>query len=104
VVPLRLGHRTLTPDRAERAAGIAVGWVAALGVVWVVATLTSSLDGWDSLSAAASALGNVGPNFVRPETFASVGATAKVFYILAMIAGRLEILPILLIFSRRAWR
>jgi trk system potassium uptake protein TrkH len=104
VVPLRLGRRTLTPDRAERAAGIAVGWVAALGVVWVVATLTSSLDGWDSLSAAASALGNVGPNFVRPETFASVGATAKVFYILAMIAGRLEILPILLIFSRRAWR
>jgi len=104
VVPLRLGGHPLTQERAERVAGLAVSWAVALGVVWLVATLTSSLDGWGSLSAAASALGNVGPHFVSAGTFAGVGATAKVFYILAMIAGRLEIVPILLIFSRRVWR
>ena len=104
VVPLTLGRRPLSTDEAERTSAIAVGWMLALGIVWLVTTLASNLDGWGSLSAALSSLGNVGPHFVDPEAFAGVGATAKVFYILAMVAGRLEILPILLIFSRRAWR
>lgn len=104
VIPLVLGRRPLLPDEAERAAAVSVGWVASLGVVWLVTTMTTSLDGWGSLSAAVSMLGNVGPNFVDAGTFAEIGATAKVFYILAMIAGRLEILPFLLIFSRRAWK
>jgi trk system potassium uptake protein TrkH len=104
VVPLTLGRGLLSQDEAERAVAIAVGWTIALGIVWLVVTFASRLDGWGSLSAAVSALGNVGPHFVAVETFAGVGAAAKVFYILAMIAGRLEILPFLLIFSRRAWR
>jgi len=104
VVPLTYGHGTLSTDEAERTTGIAVGWIAALTIVWLVTTLVSNLDGWGSLSVALSSLGNVGPHFVAPDAFAEVGATAKVFYILAMVAGRLEILPLLLIFSRRAWR
>jgi len=104
VVPLTLGRSRLQENEAERAVAIAVGWTIALGIVWLVSTFASRLEGWESLSAAASALGNVGPHFVSVEAFAKVGTTAKVFYILAMIAGRLEILPFLLIFSRRAWR
>jgi trk system potassium uptake protein TrkH len=49
-------------------------------------------------------LGNVGPNYVPSEVFLNIGPGAKVIYILAMVAGRLEILPLLLIFSRRVWR
>ena len=104
VVPLTLGHRALARDEAERTVAVAVGWAIGLGIVWVVGTAFSSLGGWSSLSAAASALGNIGPSFIPPDTVASVGPVVKVFYILAMIAGRLEILPFLLIFSRRAWR
>jgi Trk-type K+ transport system membrane component len=33
-----------------------------------------------------------------------MNAGVKIFYILAMVAGRLELLPLLLIFSRRVWR
>jgi len=104
VVPLTLGRRALSEDEAERTVAVAFGWVIGLAIVWWVATGTSSLGGWTSLSAAASAIGNVGPSFAPPDFVASVGSTAKVFYILAMIAGRLEILPFLLIFSRRAWK
>jgi len=104
VVPLTLGRRTLAGDEAERTVAVAVGWMVGLGIVWLVGTGFSSLGGWASLSTAASALGNVGPSFVAPDAIASVGPVVKVFYILAMIAGRLEILPFLLIFSRRAWR
>ena len=104
VVPLTLGRRPLPHSEAERTLAIAVGWMMTLGIVWLAATLVSRLDGWGSLSAAVSAVGNIGPHFVPAETFANVGAAAKVFYILAMVAGRLEILPFLLIFSRRTWR
>jgi len=104
VVPLALGRRPLLRDEAERAMAIAIGWGIALAIVWLVTTFASRLDGWGSLSAAVSALGNIGPHFVGGKAFAEVGAAAKVVYILAMIAGRLEILPFLLIFSRRAWR
>lgn len=104
VVPLTYARGTLSSDEAERTTGIVVGWVLALAIVWLAMTLISNLDGWSSLSAAVSALSNVGPHFVVPEAFAQVGTTSKVFYILAMVAGRLEILPLLLIFSRRAWR
>ncbi|MFC2077661.1 TrkH family potassium uptake protein [Candidatus Bipolaricaulota bacterium] len=104
VVPLALGRRPLLRDEGERAMAIAIGWGIALAIVWLVTTFASRLDGWGSLSAAVSALGNIGPHFVGGEAFAEVGAAAKVVYILAMIAGRLEILPFLLIFSRRAWR
>ena len=104
VVPLTVGGQWLPAAEADRAVAVAVGWAVALGIVWLVTTITSSLDAWGSLSATASMLGNVGPHFVDADTFASVGATAKVFYILAMVAGRLEILPFLLIFSRRVWR
>jgi len=104
VVPLTLGRRPLPGEEAERAAAIAVGWAVALGIVWLATTFVSRLDGWGSLSVAVSSLGNIGPHFVSAEAFAEVGAAAKVLYILAMVAGRLEVLPFLLVFSRRAWR
>lgn len=104
VVPFTLGRRQLSSDEVERASAIAVGWMLALGIVWLATSLVTRLDGWGSLSAAVSAVGNIGPHFVDAETFAGVGPMAKVLYILAMVAGRLEILPFLLIFSRRAWR
>ena len=33
-----------------------------------------------------------------------MGPAVKITYILGMLAGRLEILPVLLLFSSRAWR
>jgi len=104
VVPRTLGRGTLSSEEVERTTAIAVGWTLALLVVWMGTTFVSGLDAWGSLSVATSALGNVGPHFVDVQTFAGVGPAAKVLYILAMVAGRLEILPFLLIFSRRAWR
>ena len=104
VVPLTLGGSPLAQAEANRAVAVSVGWAVGLGVVWLVTSFVSNLDAWGSLSAAASMIGNVGPHFVDVKAFAEVGATAKVFYILAMVAGRLEILPFLLIFSRRIWR
>jgi trk system potassium uptake protein TrkH len=102
--PLTLDGRILAPTEVERTVAIAVGWVVATAAIWIVTLLLSDLGAWESLSASASAIGNVGPSAVETSVFMSLGPGVKVCYILAMVAGRLEILPFLLIFSRRVWR
>jgi trk system potassium uptake protein TrkH len=58
-------------------------------------------------SAAASAIGNIGPALgsVGPtETYALVSAPGKWMLSFLMILGRLEIFPVLLLFTRHLWR
>ncbi len=102
--PLTFDGRILAPEEAERSTAIAVVWAVSLALVWILTLLLSELGPWESLTASASALGNVGPSAVDLPTFLRLGPGVKVCYILAMVAGRLEILPFLLIFSRRVWR
>ena len=66
------------------------------------------LDFRDSLGAAASALGNVGPGLGPNSgpccTFKEVPAGVKWLMSFGMLAGRLEILILLIPFSRSFWR
>jgi trk system potassium uptake protein TrkH len=51
-----------------------------------------------------SALGNTGPCYISVSEMVQISLAGKITYIVGMLAGRLEILPILLLFSRKAWR
>ncbi len=102
--PLTFDGRILPSMEAERTVAIAVVWAGLTAAIWLVTLLLSDLGTWEALSASASALGNVGPSAVETSAFMQLGPAVKVCYILAMVAGRLEILPFLLIFSRRVWR
>jgi trk system potassium uptake protein len=65
------------------------------------------LDMVSTVSAVATALGNVGPGLgtVGPaENFIAVPALGKWLLASLMIVGRLEILPILILFNRELWR
>ena len=58
-------------------------------------------------SAVASALGNIGPGLgeVGPAAnFAIVPASGKWLLSVIMMIGRLEVFPILLLFTRELWR
>ncbi|MDZ7816939.1 MAG: hypothetical protein U5N86_13425 [Planctomycetota bacterium] len=50
-----------------------------------------------------SALGNIGPCYISVADMIDIHPMVKVMYMFGMLAGRLEILPVLLIFSRKAW-
>lgn len=84
-------------------------YLAAYVIIIVVCTLILSLDGFSfetNLSAVSATFNNIGPGMaaVGPTcTFYDYSILSKLTLILAMLAGRLEIFPILVLFSRSTW-
>jgi trk system potassium uptake protein TrkH len=79
------------------------------GAIFIVSILIVSLDGYDfttNFTAVASAIGNIGPGFslVGPtRNFAFFSAPVKYVLMFDMLAGRLELFPMLLIFMPMTW-
>ena len=84
-------------------------YLAAYVIIIVLSTLILSLDGFSletNLSAVLATFNNIGPGMaaVGPTcTYASYSILSKLTMILIMLAGRLEIFPILVLFSRSTW-
>lgn len=78
--------------------------------IMVISMLLISLDGFGTvtnLTAVTACFSNVGPGFglVGPVgNYAAFSVFSKLVLIVDMLAGRLEIFPILVLFSRSAWR
>ncbi len=78
--------------------------------VFIVSLLLVSIEGRDmvtSITAVAATLNNTGPglNQVGPVgNYAMLTPLSKIVLIFDMLAGRLELFPILLLFSPSAWR
>jgi trk system potassium uptake protein TrkH len=85
-------------------------YLAAYVVIIVVVFLIISLDGYSigtNFSAVICTFNNIGPGFeaVGPMcNFAGYSALSKFVLSLGMLAGRLEIFPILVLFSRSTWK
>jgi trk system potassium uptake protein TrkH len=97
------------PVSDEVVSGIGVFFVAYLMIVFVAALAVGSA-GYDvvtCLSAALTSVGNVGPGLgaVGPsDNFAHFPGYVKMVLSFAMIAGRLEIFTVLVLFFPRFWR
>ena len=78
--------------------------------IFVVALLIVSLEGKDLISnftAVTAAMGNIGPGLgiVGPMgNFSSYSALSKLVFSFCMIAGRLEIFPVLLLLAPTFWK
>ena len=85
-------------------------YLIAYAFIAVASFLIVSIDGFSvetNLSAVISCFNNIGPGFdvVGPMgNFAGFGVVSKLVLILDMLAGRLEIFPILVLFSGRTWK
>jgi trk system potassium uptake protein TrkH len=103
---LRYGGRAVADDVTN---GIFVFFVAYLGLAGLAGLVVASA-GYDvstALSASLTAIGNVGPGIgeVGPfDNFAHFPGYVKLVLVFCMIAGRLEILTVLALFSPRFWR
>ena len=85
-------------------------YVAAYMILLCLFTLVISLDGLDfttNFTAVAATLNNIGPGLgqVGPaENFTVYSQPAKYVLMFDMLAGRLELFPILLLFTPATWK
>ena len=91
-------------DEIQRISALFFGWVILIIFGGAITEFLSHHTGYQALSGMFSALGNVGPCFIPVAEMAKLHPVIKIVYIMGMLAGRLEILPVLLLFSYKAWR
>jgi len=91
-------------DEIQRVASLFFAWVMLLVFGGMVTEFLSEHSGYAAYSGMFSALGNVGPCYIPLEDLGRLHPIIKLVYIFGMLAGRLEILPLVLLFSRKAWR
>jgi trk system potassium uptake protein TrkH len=112
VMPIRLNGSPVD-ERTVRAVAsfilLYVGlWAVGSAIIAVDSAITGAgLGALDTLGTSATAIGNIGPGFgvTGPMgSFAPLGDVSKVTLIGLMWAGRLEILPVVVLFTRHYWR
>jgi trk system potassium uptake protein TrkH len=112
VVPVRL-NKVVVDERALRAASsfilLYIGiFIVGTGLLAIDAARTDlPLSTIDAVAASASALGNVGPGlgFAGPlGSFAPFSDFSNVVMIGLMWLGRLEVIPVIVLFTRNYWR
>ena len=96
--------KPLDSNEIYRVSGLFFTWIVLLVTGGCATALLSNLDGYSAASGMFSALGNIGPCYIPVPAMGQLHPFIKIVYIFGMLAGRLEILPVLLLFSRRAWQ
>ncbi|MDJ0858762.1 MAG: TrkH family potassium uptake protein [Dinoroseobacter sp.] len=103
----RFGGRPVSEDVLSSVMAFFVMFTVSLGILSVMLAMTG-LDFITSVSGAATALGNIGPGLgdeIGPTgNFAELNDSAKGVLIVAMFIGRLELMVVFAIFTRRFWQ
>ncbi|MHC4186691.1 MAG: TrkH family potassium uptake protein [Planctomycetota bacterium] len=102
--PLVIDQAIVPDDESHRIAGLFFVWIGLLVVGGCITALFSHLGALESVSGMFSALGNIGPCYISVPDMIEIHWVVKITYIVGMLAGRLEIIPVLLLFSWKAWR
>ncbi len=100
---LVIDKNIISNDEIHRVGCLFFTWIALIIVGGAVTALFSTHGPWQSLSGMFSAVGNIGPCYISVDSIIKIHPVVKITYIFGMLAGRLEILPVLLLFSRKAW-
>ena len=106
VIPVRLGDKVVSKDVMRNVLSFVILYIATI----TFGTLVMGLLGFDLLSAvgvAISSVGNIGPafgTFGPTENYAHLPAIGKWVMAILMMAGRLEIFTVLILFVPSFWR
>ncbi len=104
VNPLVIENKIIDNDEINKTAALFFLWLFLLMIGGGITALFSSQSVLASFSGMFSALGNIGPCYISIPDMIKIHPVVKITYILGMLAGRLEILPVLLLFTPRAWK
>lgn len=103
-VPLTIDNQIISDPEIKRLFVIFFMWMSLLLIGGGITAFFTDLNAWQSFSGMFSALGNIGPCYITVQQMSTIHPIVKVTYILGMLAGRLEIIPVLLIFSKRFYK
>ncbi|MFW5929033.1 MAG: TrkH family potassium uptake protein [Halobacteriota archaeon] len=112
VHPVRLGGQVVDEEAVRGIMGFTLLYLVLLGVGAVFIAVDSGRAGLDltaleALSAALATIGNIGPGFGRIGPYGNFlffPDTSKLLMVFLMWAGRLEIIPVLVLLTRSFWR
>ena len=101
-----LGEALSAEEQDVRVAAASVLRAMGRRAVDVVEPLAAALDDENRWVRwfAAEALGNIGPCYISVAQMTQLNPIIKLVYIAGMLAGRLEIIPILMLFSGHTWK
>lgn len=98
-----IDKKPVDANEIYRVSALFFTWMVLLVVGGMITAMLSNFDSYSSFSGMFSALGNIGPCYIPTNAMGGLHPIVKIVYIFGMLAGRLEILPVLLIFSRKVW-
>lgn len=104
VLPVTLDKKIIKSDEINKLTGLFSFWLILIVIGGIITSIFSDLNGWQSFSGMFSAMGNIGPFFFSVEKMASLSPIIKLTYIIGMLAGRLEIIPIIILLNKNAWK
>lgn len=104
VLPVTIGKTVVGQQEVMRISGLAFGWFVLVIIGSGITALFSDLGPFEAFSGMASAVGNIGPFYFSVAKMASLSWVIKLTYILGMLAGRLELLPIYILLIKKTWQ
>ncbi len=104
VAPLVINGKVFPEGEILRISAIVFAWLGLIALGAGITAAFSDLDAWQSLSGMTSAVGNMGPFYFSVHKMAGLSPVIKLTYVFGMLAGRLEILPVAVLFTRGAWK
>jgi trk system potassium uptake protein TrkH len=103
-VPLKIGQRAVSDRVIEDVLGFFAIYVLVFVILFLM-LLGTDLDQVSAFSGLATCMNGVGPGLGKVATnFRSVSDTAKWVFVAGMLLGRLEIYPLLVLFTPAFWR
>ena len=106
VIPIRMNGQVVSQDIIRNVLSFFFLYLALIGLGTLIMTLME-LDVWSAFTVTISSVGNVGPafgDFGPTETYAPIPAAGKWVLSILMMAGRLELFTVLILFSPAFWR
>jgi len=103
VKSIYIEDKLITNEEIQRIISIFFIWLSLLIFGGIITSLLSDYNSISSISVMFSALGNIGPSYIPTEDISNLNPLIKIIYIFGMLAGRLEIFPIIILLNRKAW-
>ncbi|SDL53859.1 TrkH family potassium uptake protein [Halarsenatibacter silvermanii] len=104
VMPVTLEKEKIDWEDVSQIAGLFFAWLFILLVGGVITAVFSPHNIAESFSGMFSAVNNIGPSYITVAEMIEIHPVVKVTYIFGMLAGRLEIIPVIALFRLDIWK